>query len=189
MNNIIAEEYFSNLEIPDDWGSLEEFVQWYIDARMPMLIPFDAEIIRSDDATAVCLFKKGRYQVELYLIFPGMVVVPHSHPRMEVIQLNLGGGKIHPPTAAGTSTLWGSIEPKLKSGEEHGGNARESVGKGAVLLAFQRWEDEKEMLSAASQWRGTIKGDLQASLIKRVHKDALVTSDWADVTLKNPNHE
>jgi hypothetical protein len=59
IKKINIEEYFKNIVIPDDWDTLEEFVDWYIDSRMPILPPWNAEVIKSDDAVAICVFKKG----------------------------------------------------------------------------------------------------------------------------------
>jgi hypothetical protein len=72
-------KYFSNITIPDNWDTLEDFVDWYIDARMPLIVPWNAEVIRSDDAAAVCVFKKGHYQVEFYLEYPKMYILSLIH--------------------------------------------------------------------------------------------------------------
>jgi hypothetical protein len=179
---IDPQDYFSKINIPDDWSSLEEFVDWYLDSRMPLMIPWDAEVIVSDDAAAVSIFRKGNYQVEFYLEFPRMYIREHCHPRMEVIVMDLGGGKLAPKSHMNTSSLWGKIYETLKPGDYHGGETAGALGNGFITLAFQRWENPEEMTSAAVQWKGKIQGPRQAELIKRKKKNAIVEDNYADVT-------
>lgn len=180
---IEAKDYFSNLEIPDDWDSLEDFVDWYIDNRMPMMIPWNAEVIRSDDAVAICTFRKGHYQVEFYLEYPRMWIRKHAHPRMEVITMSLGAGSLTPKDSElPTSTLWGTLTKKLPAGDYHGGDSSGGIGNGFITLAFQRWEDPSEMTSAAVQWKGELQGPYQEKLIKRKKPDVLVEPGYADVS-------
>ena len=176
------DELFSDLDIPDDWNSLEDFVDWYISKKIPIMIPWSAEVIRSDDAVAICVFRKGHYQVEFYLEYPNMHIVPHAHPRMEVITMDLGGGGLGPIGKFGMSQIWGQAYEKLPAGDTHGGDSTTLAVKGFVTLAFQRWEDPAEMTSAAVQWKGGLQGPHQAELIRRKKKKALVDDNYADVT-------
>jgi len=175
-------KYFANINIPEDWDTLENFVEWYLEARMPMMIPFNAKVIRSDDACAVCVFRKGSYQVEFYLEYPEMYIRKHSHPRMEVITMQLGGGSIAPAQSNGTSVTWGTAAPNLLPGQYHGGDFGTMIGDGFITLAFQKWYNPAEMSSAAIQWKGELQGPIQAKLIKDNVKTALVQDNYADAT-------
>ena len=178
-----ASEYFSKIQIPQNWNSLEEFVDWYmLEARMPWMIPFNAEVMESDDAVAICLFRKGNYQVELYLEYPENYVRRHAHPRMEVIIVDLGGGCFSAPDGNGMSTKWGNAKQKLLAGEEHGGDIAHSLAKGFIFLAFQKWEIQEEMSSASVQWKGEIQGPHQANLIRSRKPNSIILKDFADVT-------
>jgi len=179
---IDPKDYFSHIQIPEDWASLEEFVDWYLDSKMPLMIPFNAEVIRSDDACAVCIFRKGNYQVEFYLEYPEMWIRKHAHPRMDVIVMQLGGGNVAPRDTYGVSKTWGDLATNLKAGEFHGGNTASVINDGFITLAFQRWEDPNEMTSAAIQWKGELQGPIQEELIKRKKKNAIVSNNYADVT-------
>ena len=179
--------YFENIVIPDDWKTLEDFVDWYLDARMPFMVPHNAEVIRSDDAVAICIFKKSHYQVEFYLEFPHMDIPRHSHPDMEVIIMDLGGGSASPRHKIGLSTNWGLVEKKILSGNEHGGSTTGIISKGKCFLAFQRWDNIKEMSSAAIQWKGTTAGPVQEQLIRDNKKHAFVESGYADVSKVSSN--
>ena len=180
--HIDAEEYFKDVPIPDNWDTLEDFVNWYVGQRMPLMIPWDAEVIRSDDAVAICIFRSGHYQVEFYLEYPNMYIRPHAHPRMEVITMDLGGGKLGPRDQTGLSKLWGQAFSKLPAGKFHGGDATTCVTTGFATLAFQRWDNPEEMTSAAVQWKGELQGPLQEALIKRKKPNAEVVPGYADVT-------
>ena len=39
-------DYFKHIAIPEDWDNLEDFVDWYITQRMPMMIPWNAKVMR-----------------------------------------------------------------------------------------------------------------------------------------------
>jgi hypothetical protein len=182
---INAEDYFKQVEIPDDWASLEDFVDWYCGQRMPMMIPWNADVIRSDDAVAICLFRKGHYQIEFYIEYPNMYIYKHSHPRMEVITMIMGGGgnwKPNENSTTNTSHVWGALTSKLTNGNYHGGDSQSGTGNGFVILAFQRWENPEEMTSAAVQWKGELQGTWQAELIKKHYPEAFMRSGYADIT-------
>jgi len=187
FKQIHASDYFKNINIPDDWNTLEDFVDWFCEQRMPMMIPWNADVIRSDDTVAICLFRKGHYQVEFYIEYPQMYIRKHSHPRMEVITMTMGGGGLWPPpdgTTTNTSHVWGGITPKLINENYHAGDPQGGDGNGFVILAFQRWENPEEMTSAAIQWKGELQGPIQAALIKKHFPDAYIKEGYADITRK-----
>jgi len=175
-------KYFAKINIPEDWDTLENFVEWYLEARMPMMIPFNAKVIRSDDACAVCVFRKGSYQVEFYLEYPEMYIRKHSHPRMEVITIQLGGGSMAPAQSNGTSVTWGTAAPNLLPGQYHGGDSGTMIGDGFITLAFQKWYNPAEMSSAAIQWKGELQGEYQANLIKSYYPEAFIKEGNVDIT-------
>lgn len=182
LNHYDSEEFFKDVVIPETWDTLENFVDWYLSSKIPLMIPWDAEVVRSDDAVAISIFRKGHYQVEFYLEYPKMYIRKHAHPRMEVIVMDLGGGSMHPKNKNGTSKIWGRTFKKLLPGEYHGGDTSTVIGNGFVTLAFQRWEDPNEMTSAAIQWKGELQGSIQEELIKKRKQNAIVSTNYADVT-------
>lgn len=151
------------------WNTIEEFSKWWIAERMPQVIPLNTEVISTDDATAICVFKHGRYQVEFYIIRPHYSIKSHSHPGMEIMTLFLGGGSTNPTgahTFHNTSGRWGRIRAKLESGEYHGGEDTD-VYSGFILCAIQKWDDGVPMTSAAINWMGPSAGPLHDELISR----------------------
>lgn len=154
IRKINTKEFYSHVHIPDDWANLEEFTDWYLNSKMPLMIPYNSKVFITDDATAISIFRKGNYQVELYLIHPEMIIPEHSHPRMEVIQVNLGGGNLFPPDDLGVCSSWGQVSENLVPGNKHGGDSVTVLSDGFVVLTLERWEDPSEMTSAAIQWSG-----------------------------------
>lgn len=186
---ISSKEYFSAISIPEGWVTVEDFAKWYIDARMPMMIPWNAAVICSDDATAMCLFRHGRYQVELYLVHPQQFVPKHEHPECEVITIFLSGGETSPNTPADAHNLgrdWGMMAPKLEEGEAHGGLTSTIDKTGFALLAFQRWPEDETPSSAAVRWRGETAGPKQEKLIREAYPKAYIEPGWADITGNKP---
>lgn len=179
------ELYFKNIEIPDNWDSIEEFVEWYLESKMPIMIPWDANIIKTDDATAVCIFKKPPYMIELYLIHQGEFIRQHCHPGMEVITMQLGGGSFSPKTSVNVSKRWGDIDTKLMSGDYHGSEQIMSLSNGFSVLAFSKWDNAEIMTSAAIQWKGKTAGPMHDELIKKHYPDAYVKDGVADITKIN----
>lgn len=161
-----------NLEIPETWKDVKEFADWWMKAGMPIVFPPNPEVFLSDDATAVTMFRHGRFQIEMYMIHPHPKVPTHEHPGVEVIKMRLGNTKT--PIMSNT----------LKEGESHGAGLRLEAEKlGFPLIAFQHWKT-REPTTVASMWKGPTVGPLQEALIKRFNPDAYVIDGYADITRK-----
>ena len=160
----------ANLAVPDTWADVKEFADWWVHAGMPIMFPPNPEVFLSDDATAIALFRKGRFQVELYLIHPAPKVPEHEHPDVEVIKMRLGNREIP------------IMSTVLHNGESHGASTRlEAEERGFPLIAFQHWLT-REPTTIASMWKGPTVGPKQENLIKRFNPDAHVESGYADIT-------
>lgn len=160
----------SELNIPDTWDNVQEFAEWWMRSGMPMMFPPNPEVFLSDDATAISIFRKGRFQVEMYLIHPQPKVPEHEHPGVEVIKMSL------------THREMPIMSNVLKDGESHGAGVRvEGESIGFPLIAFQHWLT-REPTTIASMWKGKTVGPLQEALIKRFNPNAYVIDGYADVT-------
>lgn len=185
QKTISSKDYFSHVVIPETWATVEEFADWYLESKMPMMIPWNASVICTDDATAMCLFRKGEYQVELYLVHPQQFVPRHEHPNVEVVTMFLSGGETSrntPACAYGVGEQWGMMAPKLEEGEAHGGLTSTIDKGGFALLAFQRWPDGVKPSSAAVQWRGETAGPKQERLIREAYPTSYIQPGWADIS-------
>jgi hypothetical protein len=176
-------DYFSTLTIPDTWDTLEDFVDWFVKSKYPIIVPWNAEVRRTDDATTICLFRKGLFQVEIYLIYPGYMIQPHQHPGVEVITMNMGGGNRGAVNDLGGSSIAGTLSHKLLDGQIHGGESETIFSNGYVLLSFEKWSPDIRMTSAAIHWRGPTAGPVHDELIEKHYPGAVIRPGYADVTL------
>ena len=184
LESYSAADYFKDLVIPDTWNTLEDFVNWYMNARMPLMVPWNKGVVRTDDSTSICIFKKGQFQLEMYLIYPNMDVPRHAHPGVEIITMTMGGGSIWPEGVLGTSEVgWGKVEPLLRPGQFHGGNWTKH-SSGWCLLSFEKWPEGMEPASAAIQWKGSTAGPIQEKLIRDNVPDAFIIPGYADISRK-----
>lgn len=174
--------FFGHIDIPSGWESIEAFADWYMGRGAPLMVPWDAEVIASDDATAVCLFRKAPFQVELYLVHPNIAVPVHSHPGMEALVIRLGGGCLGERLDNGLSSEWGMNCGKTKEDQTHGGRGLGFSPKGYAMLTFQKWPDGVPLTSAAVHWKGDTAGPKQDAIIKRHHPQAIAVPGFADIS-------
>jgi hypothetical protein len=177
--------YFDKLEVPDDFRDMDHLVEWYFASGTPLAIPWDADVVVSDDATAISLFRHKHYQVELYLVYPSIAIPLHEHPGMLSRIISLGGGK--QGRAKGlVSTSWGVDSGTTSLGQKHGGRNFGSSPRGYAMLTFQIWPVGMRPTSAAYHWKGETAGPKQDALIKAVNPSAISIPGYADVTQVAP---
>ncbi len=161
---------FNNFCVPESWENVEDFSNWWIGEKMPMQFPLNPEVFMSDDATAICLFRKGRFQVELYLIHPMPEVPVHEHPGVEVIKVRTGLGR---------GITFSDV---LRKDQAHGSGMKlEAEKQGFPLIAIQHWLT-REPTTIASMWKGYTAGPKHRALIQRFNPGCFIDGDYADIT-------
>jgi hypothetical protein len=163
-----------HIAVPESWLTVDEFAQWWIAAGSPMRYPPTPEIFVTDDATAVSIFRQGRFQVELYLIHPTPTVPNHEHPGVDVIKIQMGEGH-------GVE-----MSPALTDGESHGAGFKLDTLTGFPLIAIQHWKT-RNPITIAAMWKGPTVGPLHQALITRFNPDAYVVPGYADITRLKEN--
>lgn len=158
----------------DDFQTIEEFAEWYIGEGLPMQIPPGAYITEVDTATAITVYKAGRWQAELYLLMPNRRdVAIHCHPNVESLTYVLDN----------VTGLW-TPTPKIYDLETHGafddGEIRGSDG--TIILTFERWDEGIPMTNVAIQWKGDVDGPKHRAWLKDLHPDAVVGNQTIDIT-------
>jgi hypothetical protein len=170
MRSLLTKTQFDITSIPESWNNVEDFYDWWVQSGCPFLFPKNVEVFKSDDATAVCIFRKGQFQIELYLIHAQPKVPIHEHPNVEVIKVRASEDSLEP-------------SPVLYNGQSHGAGMRlEAADIGFPLFAVQHWKKNLTPTTVAAQWKGKTVGPLQEELIRRFHPNALVLDGYADVT-------
>lgn len=161
-------------QVPN-FANVVEFARWYANAGMPTLFPDKHEIFVSDDATASCLFRHGRFQFEMYFIHPNPVIPLHEHPGVENIEIPQGHFD-----AFTSDRLHESLQT---AGKLHGVGFRERAShNGFVLMSAQMWDDNLEISTIGARWKGNTAGPKHEALIRRFNPDCLVYPGYADVT-------
>jgi hypothetical protein len=154
-----------------------EFARWYLNAGMPTLLPENLEVFVSDDATASCLFRSGRYQFEIYLIHPNPVIPKHEHPgvlNIEISHENFSN--------LSESMLQSSVQ---QVGQAHGNDFKHRASyNGLILMSAQKWDEGIEMSTIGARWKGNTAGPKHEALIRRFNPDCLIYPGYADVTQK-----
>jgi hypothetical protein len=165
-------------EVPEFRG-LVHFTDWYLKSGMPILLPPEPEVFLSDDATATCLFRKGRYQFEMYFIHPNPLIPEHEHPGVNNIEVPSSNWKrFFPP----------ELEPLIqRRGDVHGPIIRERAAHaGFALFSAQKWDEGIEMSTIGARWKGETAGPKHDALIRRFNPDCYARAGYADVTRKQP---
>lgn len=175
---------YPGLEIPEAWASLEEFVQWYKAAGFPIMPPSDMQVYVTDISYSAIVFRRDRYQVEMYLLAPDATFNEHSHGFD--LQLVFLGGQMHAYKQGSGDRFMpygctpsrnqnpdvrhqdsGKLSSYTKAGEAH---KFYTLRQGAMIFNIEMWEPEDTMASATLNYDGEPFGPVhQANL--NTHKE------------------
>lgn len=173
---------FGSLEVPESWDSVRAFMNWWFRMKCPTAFPVGARHYRVDDATSITLFRRGQFQVELYMLEPEPVIGQHGHLGVEVITVRVAG--VPDSYSVDCPERWLGVSGTLYDGEEHGvspgiPHLNRSPG---LMLAFQHWTCGVEPTTVAVRWKGKTAGPLHEALIREHNPGAYVVSGYADIT-------
>lgn len=163
-------------EVPN-FSGVADFAAWYLSSGMPVLLPKNPEVFLSDDATASCMFRHGRFQFEMYLIHPRPVIPQHEHPGVTNIEIPSQGWK---------SFSFEELTNNIQQAEQsHGDDIRvRAEHNGFMLFSAQMWDEGLEVSTIGARWKGHTAGPKHEALIRRFTPDCLVYPGYADVTVK-----
>jgi len=151
--------------------TVQEFMSWWLKAGRPIKPPFVSPIHTTDIAYALCLYREGCYQVELYVCKANTESPRHKHPNVESISMYLTGNlsfakeggefvdlsKFQIEKNDGTHFLLGrSVESN--DGKEH---ALRVGPEGGAFLIFEHWKD-RDPSSVTMHWDGELVGEKHA---------------------------
>jgi hypothetical protein len=144
------------------WNTVEEFAKWYKDNNHPFKPPTTDPIYMTKMSYSAVIFRKDRFQVEMFNIQPNSSITTIEAPGVEQCIIFLNGqittykdGKVIQDSTSiyetfnedGTSILFNQIF-KLGNGDID----RVDYGpKGASFLSIQKWDDGMEMSSMSKQ--------------------------------------
>ena len=138
------------------WPSLEAFRRWYLDSGMPMNMESHQHVYLTDTASAISLYRRGQFVVELYQLHD-LELVDHAHPHVDLIQMF--------PLGVVDGVMQWHVNDLLPAGQRHG--IGEATVIPPIILVFEQWLDGHTPTSASVDWAGPILGPLHRKLIKQ----------------------
>lgn len=172
---------YKNLVIPDHWDTLENFVHWYKDSNFPIMPPADMKIYVTDISFSCIVFRKHRYQVEMYMLKPNAFIPSHSHD-FDLQIIHLGGsmlafnngksGKIGLESSLNSNAdiphqSSGTITEKLVKNTEH---KFYTFSQGELFFNIEEWDPETEKTSATLEYSGTPLGPMHSETLNNLKK-------------------
>jgi hypothetical protein len=70
---------------------LTDFMRWWRDIREININPYEKRMLHVGDTAGVTLYRKGQFQVELFIVKPNSVIIPHIHPNVDSYEDYLAG--------------------------------------------------------------------------------------------------
>jgi hypothetical protein len=156
-----------------DFADVVDFATWFINQRFYGVIPFmNSESINYGPIARTVLYRKGGYQVEMWMVWPGETSFPeHLHPDVDTVEIHLSGD-IHftlngepMETNLALPLDNGATMPAIRIRQTDVHQATAGMG-GAVFLSCQHWLHDVPPASVALNWDGPEFSPVQASLRK-----------------------
>lgn len=159
------------------WNTVEQFAEWYEENQFPIRPPQHNAIFRTDNASALVLFRQGQFQVELYIGDPNSITPEHSHPGVESIIMFISGEgtttvnekEVADPrpyfnkvNEDGTSILF-KQKLRISPSDSHG---LTSYSKGFAFYSIEKWPDNIQPTSVAAHWHGETTGNLHDGVVQ-----------------------
>ena len=176
MSKSATKQILNRIQIPDDWASLDEFAAWYRNAGFPILPPQDSKINIAEITYSLIVFRKGRFQVELYLVAPNSSNGLHTHPHASKFVHCAGAGEGFTETetiALGQNVPaespdeidrdFGIFAPSTVAYEKHG---LRTSNRGIAFFNIEMWPDDGSTpTSALIEFIGKSMGPLHDEII------------------------
>ena len=159
-------------------------------SRAPIFGHVPVDIVTSykiQDVTGVVLYRKGSFQVELFIVPPNYIIPEHTHPNVESYEMYLGGDILFSHSGRwvddedllrvrGSTDFRGALI-KVATDDLHGGVFGP---RGGVFMSIQRWLNDVEPHSVAHDYDGVVMGSDHLDGVKA--GDAEVKDDltWRD---------
>lgn len=149
---------------------LREFAKLWFEKGMPnnACLQGLSEVYETDEAMSFIIYRKGRIQVEYYLMQSNKHMVGgHAHPNVTSLLYVLDGKR------------WAS-QGIVYDMEPHGGEKISKTltdgvrPKAEQLLAFQYWDEGVEMTEVSARWVGATAGPKHEAIIESYYPNSVV---------------
>ena len=174
------------------WSTVEEFRDWYMGNGMPIRPPFKNPVFATDNAMSLCLFREGRFQVEMYISEPNSTSPPHTHPGVESAFVYLAGniqfnleGRDNPDVQqwqVASPDGYHSLLGKTVSSPDGIPHWLGIGPEGGAFLSFEYWK-EQDPVSVTVNWNGDSVGAEHDKILNKenkVNKIQEAYEDWCE---------
>lgn len=154
---------------------LESFANWYLSSEKGLAVPALKSIHFMDNLTAVTLYRRDQFQVEMILCKPNSEIPDHVHPNVDSFEMYVSGsimfrhgGKLLIPKEQADSVNWdgGSemrgFKIRVKPDDYHGAAFGDS---GGCFLSIQHWLSGVPT-TVGHDWKGEVLGPVHEATIK-----------------------
>lgn len=155
-----------------------KFIEGYRLNKYPLKPPLNTEIYFTDDAISIPIYREGRNQVELYVLYNPLDIEEHAHPGLTISVEFLDD----------TKDGWSGHYNLLLSGESHGPRnqidheSKKNVAFKNLMLVYSVWPSSVTPFTVAAVWKGKTAGPKHESLIKRFFPRAYIKDGYADTS-------
>ncbi len=157
---------------------LEKFCSQFI-KKMNVLgaVPFAGAVSKIQDVTAILLYRKDQFQVQMFAVPEGTIIPEHTHPNVDSIEVYVGGnihfshsGKYTCPKnlVFARDGLFGLASRRgetirVRPNDRHGGVFGEG---GRVFLSVQHWLNGVKPHCVAADYTGVTMGEHHLAGVK-----------------------
>lgn len=149
----------SNMCGPSD--PLEAFKNWWIE-HPTFLTPYSCPITIDNNIWGAALYRKGEYQVQLFILSPYTVIPPHCHPNVDSFEIYVSGDIAF--EVAGETVL--ALSEHDTPAEEHynlrmgrtvrvlpdAWHSAVSGARGGTFMSIQRWLNNVLPTNVGDDW-------------------------------------
>ena len=157
---------------------LKQFCDQFLQ-KSPVIgaVPFAGAVSKIEDVTAILLYRRDQFQVQMFACPEGTIIPEHAHPNVDSfevyvggsIQLSLEGRHVYPPAILFENK--GPLKLASRRGERvrvrpnqiHGA----TIGAGgAVFLSIQHWLNGIKPHCVAADYDGVAMGEHHLAQVK-----------------------
>jgi hypothetical protein len=145
---------------------------------MPVIgaVPFGGAVSKIQDVTAILLYRRDQFQVQMFAVPEGTIIPEHTHPNVDSIEVYVGG-KIH--FSHSGKYVWPKEAVAMKDGPLGVANRRGTQIRvrpndlhggvfgagGGVFLSVQHWLNGVKPHCVAADYTGVTRGDHHLSQV------------------------
>ena len=175
---------------------LEQFCSWFLKS-MPVLgaVPFSGAVSKIQDVTAILLYRRDQFQVQMFAVPEGTIIPEHTHPNVDSIEVYVGGNihfshsgkyvypedQLRPKEGSLGLAMKRGMTVRVRPNDLHGGVFGEG---GGVFLSVQHWLNGVKPHCVAADYNGVTMGEHHLAQVvcgEAEAKPALTAKDAASL--------